>query len=92
MIPERNESLRPGLEALRQETSRLFNEANALKVQWSHLEQAQADEAQVRELVRSIARFCSLNLVPVDRNSLAMLSLLDSVQRKYFRNIRVKRW
>ena len=42
-LPEKNESMRPQLEALRAETSRLFNEATELKHRASYLDQAQQD-------------------------------------------------
>lgn len=47
MRVERNEALKPSLEALRQETERLFNEARALETQWGHLEVAQSDDFKV---------------------------------------------
>ncbi|KAL8277999.1 hypothetical protein RQP46_009631 [Phenoliferia psychrophenolica] len=42
-IAQKNEALRPNLEALRTETANLFGEVNELKARWSHLEAAQAD-------------------------------------------------
>lgn len=48
LLAEKNEAMRPGLEALRAETGSLFMEANDLKARWAHLEAAQADASKVR--------------------------------------------
>ncbi|KAM0786439.1 hypothetical protein ACM66B_001903 [Microbotryomycetes sp. NB124-2] len=42
-IANKNDSMRPGLEALRTETAALFNEANELKQRWSYLDEAQKE-------------------------------------------------
>lgn len=45
---EKNEAMRPALEALRTETATLFNEANELKQRWALLAEAQAGAVSVR--------------------------------------------
>ncbi|KAK4047394.1 hypothetical protein OIV83_005441 [Microbotryomycetes sp. JL201] len=42
-IANKNDSMRPGLEALRAETAALFNEANELKQRWTYIDEAQKE-------------------------------------------------
>lgn len=45
---EKNEGMRPALEALRSETQGLFEQAQELKDRWGHIEEAQVDMYRVR--------------------------------------------
>ncbi|GAA6003792.1 hypothetical protein JCM10207_003602 [Rhodosporidiobolus poonsookiae] len=40
-LAQKSEALKPDLERLREDTARLFNEANDLKVRWAYLDEAQ---------------------------------------------------
>ncbi|GAA5821145.1 hypothetical protein JCM3770_005691 [Rhodotorula araucariae] len=42
-LAEKSEAMKPDLERLREDTARLFNEANDLKVRWAYLEEAQRE-------------------------------------------------
>ncbi|GAA5983898.1 hypothetical protein JCM11641_006415 [Rhodosporidiobolus odoratus] len=42
-MAERSESMKPDLERLREDTARLFNEANEFKMRWGYLDEAQRD-------------------------------------------------
>jgi ESCRT-I complex subunit VPS37 len=45
--------MKPALEALREDTARLFNEAEELKQRWGYLEEAQAMAYKVRRKLLS---------------------------------------
>ncbi|GAA5941142.1 hypothetical protein JCM10213_001728 [Rhodosporidiobolus nylandii] len=42
-LAEKSEAMKPDLERLREDTARLFNEANELKVRWAYLDEAQRE-------------------------------------------------
>lgn len=45
---EKSEAMKPDLERLREDTARLFNEANELKQRWAYLDDAQREAHKVR--------------------------------------------
>jgi len=55
---EKSESIKPDLERLREDTARLFHEANDLKQRWAYLDEAQRAAYRVRRLAPSATYAC----------------------------------
>ncbi|GAA5990114.1 hypothetical protein JCM10908_005826 [Rhodotorula pacifica] len=56
-LAQKSEALKPALDALRDDTARLFHEANDLKQQWSYLEQAQHEAYRRFSQPTQLARY-----------------------------------
>ena len=56
-LAQQSEALKPQLDALREDTARCFHDANDLKQQWAHLEQAQQEAYRRFSQPAQLARY-----------------------------------